>query len=798
MLPARFQLSPLHQEQIRVIASSFIDVLQFASAFEIEAAEITHIVQSLDEQLARSSRRPGRVDTSGRLQSPAFSTVVQQVVTSTQNEQGRSNVPASSSARRDVPTPAVFEPASTIDLESQQSARKYVNSTSHRNGMDLDSRMISVPSDQRPYSSSASASSRHLSEQPSPVANTIANLDIQTDDDRDDSGASVTPIVAAATAMENLLGEAHQRISTSDANEFGDSGDAVPQPPESDSPDLVARPLSTTVDLLPSHTDKPSFSASSTDKTSSSTPAQLLQFTVLAQPEPSQPILPPPPPLLKAPSNTAHSSASSLPSTLSESSLTSSDPRIAQPILSRSSGPNTINGALTQSALPSSTVPESSTSDASSSLPFASAAVPVPSLRPIQQGTGLNVVSPQLRQQALANGASPIPRTSSAMPAFVSIAHSIPKSYKHSKLAIKNVRRVIVGSNGIVTGRLSGSSNSSDKPAGKQLPRPTLSTFNSNMHSDAQTAARARILQAQKEMLAQAISALQQPAESAVVQIDAAPAAAPAAPRKMSTNDNASHPSKPHRIPPLPEWLIGHSSRKRGDSSAPPLPVWAYEPEYDAPDATYASKRRRMHAPEPEWYGTVAATRAVVAGAYHRDLIKRPIQRQTSTPETQPPDICTSETAIPIDRGTKKVKRAKRAEDVEAMDIDIPLDLSPPVACSPEKSPCISRSDPPSPVSRPISSNANRDTSRQDDISTSTQVADTGAPSEAPAPVIHEIPEGFTNKDITKWQKKVWRLCFCEWPGCGAILNDWESLEKVRHFFGQFRLSLLIVIFIFL
>lgn len=797
MLPARFQLSPLHQEQIRVIASSFIDVLQFASAFEIEAAEITHIVQSLDEQLARSSRRPGRVDTSGRLQSPAFSTVVQRIVTSTQNEQGRSNVPASS-ARTDVPTPAVAEPASTTDPESQQSASKYVNSIGHRNGMDFVGRRISVPgmpSDQRPHSSSASASSRRLSEQPSPVANTIANFDIQTDDDRDDSGSSVTPTVAAATSMENLLGEAHQRISTSDANEFGDSGDAVPQPPESDSPDLVARPLSTTVDLLPSHTDKPSSSGSSTDKTSSSTPAQLPQFTVLTQPEPSLPILPPPPPLLKAPPDTAHSSVSSLPSTLSEPSLTSPDPRIAQPILSRSSGPNTINGALTQSALPSSTVPEASTSDASSSLPFASAAVPFPSLRPIQQGTGLNVVSPQVRQQALANGTSPIPRTSSAMPASVSIAHSIPKSYKHSKLAIKNVRRVIVGSNGIVTGRLSGSSNSSDKPAGKQLPRPTLSTFNSNMHSDAQTAARARILQAQKEMLAQAISALQQPAESAVLQIEAAPAAATAAPRKMSANDNASHPSKLHRIPPLPEWLIGHSSRKRGDSSAPPLPVWAYESEYDAPDATYASKRRRMHAPEPEWYGTVAATRAVVAGAYHRDLNKRSIQRQSSTPEIHPPDICTSENAIPIDRGTKKVKRA---EDVEAMDIDIPLDLSPPLACSPEKSPCISRSDPPSPVSRPISSNANCDTSRQDDISTSTQVADTGAPSEAPAPVIHEIPEGFTNKDITKWQRKVWRLCFCEWPGCGAILNDWESLEKVHHFFGQFRFSLLIVIFIFL
>jgi hypothetical protein len=47
-------------------------------------------------------------------------------------------------------------------------------------------------------------------------------------------------------------------------------------------------------------------------------------------------------------------------------------------------------------------------------------------------------------------------------------------------------------------------------------------------------------------------------------------------------------------------------------------------------------------------------------------------------------------------------------------------------------------------------------------------------------PIVHHISSDITSEDIVRWQRKVWRACFCEWVGCGAVLNSWNSLEKVR------------------
>lgn len=53
----------------------------------------------------------------------------------------------------------------------------------------------------------------------------------------------------------------------------------------------------------------------------------------------------------------------------------------------------------------------------------------------------------------------------------------------------------------------------------------------------------------------------------------------------------------------------------------------------------------------------------------------------------------------------------------------------------------------------------------------------------------HQIPEGFAFNDIVQWQRKVWRACFCDWSRCGAVLDNWETLEKVvflrYHKYGQ-------------
>ena len=43
----------------------------------------------------------------------------------------------------------------------------------------------------------------------------------------------------------------------------------------------------------------------------------------------------------------------------------------------------------------------------------------------------------------------------------------------------------------------------------------------------------------------------------------------------------------------------------------------------------------------------------------------------------------------------------------------------------------------------------------------------------------HHIPEELAFQDIIRWQRKVWRACFCDWSRCGAVLDNWEALEKV-------------------
>lgn len=46
-------------------------------------------------------------------------------------------------------------------------------------------------------------------------------------------------------------------------------------------------------------------------------------------------------------------------------------------------------------------------------------------------------------------------------------------------------------------------------------------------------------------------------------------------------------------------------------------------------------------------------------------------------------------------------------------------------------------------------------------------------------PIAHHISAEVTSEDLVRWQRRAWRACFCDWAGCGAVLNDWESLEKV-------------------
>lgn len=46
-------------------------------------------------------------------------------------------------------------------------------------------------------------------------------------------------------------------------------------------------------------------------------------------------------------------------------------------------------------------------------------------------------------------------------------------------------------------------------------------------------------------------------------------------------------------------------------------------------------------------------------------------------------------------------------------------------------------------------------------------------------PALHSIPAEPTFDDLVQWQRKVWRACFCDWSRCGAVLDNWDTLEKV-------------------
>jgi hypothetical protein len=58
-------------------------------------------------------------------------------------------------------------------------------------------------------------------------------------------------------------------------------------------------------------------------------------------------------------------------------------------------------------------------------------------------------------------------------------------------------------------------------------------------------------------------------------------------------------------------------------------------------------------------------------------------------------------------------------------------------------------------------------------------------------PELHSIPAEPTFDDLVQWQRKVWRACFCDWSRCGAVLDNWESLEKVLLSLSTFKLWML-------
>ncbi|KAJ9104490.1 hypothetical protein QFC21_001986 [Naganishia friedmannii] len=1096
VLPARFQLSPLHQEQIRVITASFVNVLGMASEFEIETAEIEHIVHRLDEHLSRNSRGIGRVNPIVALPLPVVPNSTRQQNTSAGNGGAQSNV-AESSARRNMPTPSVLQYASTTGPGLQQSA-PLANPINYGDGVDTNSRTTSASNNRSSVASTISASPIQASQRPgtTSVTNTpVGNPDIRINTERPVSRTNAAPRVGATTSLQNRTGDTPQQMPSNNVNELNGGGNAVPQHSMSGSSGIVGRTLSGSTGSLP--TQESSLLAILPQM------SQLYQSTSLLPGESTSSVVPPP--LPKSPPETSSPPISLLLSVRPAPSESTLPPRMSSPCLPNSTLSRPIAEVYT---------PSKSTSG-SSTVSSAFTTIPTPSLLLMQRSVSQNGALPQGNQQELAKGSLAIRGTSNSAPPSGSASPPVTKSYKHSKLGSSNVRRVTVDLNGMVTGRPSGSSQFSEKAAGKQPLRPTLSSFDSYTHAQAQNAARSRILQAQQDMLAQATLSLDQTAEPAAQRIDAVA-------RKASINEDASHTSKssrtiydvagggnvmgipastttmtndtavpenrlsriagnssgqaqrspqssanelsqatdrfhnigPHAtgegitrnrenqkgtssatlsetatlsashneepkrsdtevsnvatgalhallpfksvgpfvtitqiaeqvqavarvgksaafaarkdytvpreppaidddpaeqttpfgiqqspvpsvnqtpslrlrpplrharpvpIPPLPKWLIGQAQRKYGDSEISPLPVWAFLPEYDAPTATYASKRRRVHAPEPEWYKTAATSTlshrleqssidkssdtaapagadssmpiseiglpasagAVVVGAVERN----PSERQGSMSEVQPPDTRPQKIASPTARSSNKVRRAEQAEENMTMDIDTSLDLSANLTSSPEEFPSESPFTPRSPVSRPVSSGAHRSSSQRDEditmsdgtaegngtgsttrssspacqlptrkqstpcqdevlliltfgsadaallssgpASSSTSQRENSVPSDLksdrphhtqiiigartkfsspgppkivdkevsiphrvpiphrwpePAPsVVHAIPEQFTNKDIIKWQRKVWRTCFCEWRGCGAILNSWELLEK--------------------
>lgn len=925
VLPARFQLSPQQVQQIRLICSTWTEVLDGAERLGIPVPEVEVIVQRLDQELSSRSGHAGTLDLM-RLRDAAVPNATGQHIQTTENGGTRSDI-AESSIRRNVATPVVLGQTCTTAPDSQSSAPTPVKPISHENGVELDR-------GSSPYSRhSTSVRSVASSPQPEPqqpvisVADTIGNSGIQINAERLDSANTTAPEVDATLHTENTTEDTRQHTLSSNTNKSDSSDHAAPQYSASESPTIGKKLLSSTKDLL----------SSGNEIRSSSTPPLLPQSPSFPSPGPSLSILPPPPPLPKSPTTVA-----TLPVTLPVAAMASSQPQIVLPTISSSSAANAVavRPTAVKPALPphnDQTVTTARSTTVPTMLPGALIAISTASPSPMQSSATYDVVSPQVGQQALAKGISPMPRMSDSASSSRSGSPSTTKSYNHSKLGANNVRKVTVGLNGLVTGRPRYAQfYKRVASASKQPLRPTLSSFDSDTHAQAINAARSRILQAQQGILAQTLSS---PEQTAGPRVDAAarnastsedgtltlktsrtiydvtgakvtagtsnqlnrvdkspsskahsspcltgtgerevinnprpsgfsvnvengtrnrnqkdkPSAKVSETALLSTLQNgvvrhsdtqlpiaasnrcqALPPSKSAGLPitgpqiaeqvpetasvvmevvatvpenqtaeqetlsiglisttqttpqdvqqspipsvnqppslrlpsmsirerfasnpPLPEWLIGHVPKERGEGVVPPLPIWAYEPEYDAPDATYTNKRRRMHAPEPDWYEDVATSTctshqskqismvqssdtaapsgvsphlpsaAFIVPAFAgtvdaSDFVRKSSQRQEATPNVQPPNAYPKTIAISKTKDSSKVKHAKRAEEVVGIEINTPLDLPSNLASSLEESSRVSPSASLPSVLPPDSCNADHDSAPPDeDISMS-------------------------------------------------------------------------------
>ncbi|KAJ9111402.1 hypothetical protein QFC19_001171 [Naganishia cerealis] len=133
VLPSRFQLSPLHVEQIRIIGSTFLSVLQFAPAFDITERQIRQIVRRLDEHLSTNSGETGEVDTARELQSALVTSLTAQLSTRHVDE-GIEPDMAESSRHGSKSLEEELAQTSTITINSEPAVLENENPTDRANG----------------------------------------------------------------------------------------------------------------------------------------------------------------------------------------------------------------------------------------------------------------------------------------------------------------------------------------------------------------------------------------------------------------------------------------------------------------------------------------------------------------------------------------------------------------------------------------------------------------------------------------------------------------------------------------
>ncbi|KAJ9114654.1 hypothetical protein QFC22_005530 [Naganishia vaughanmartiniae] len=517
VLPALFQLSPLHQEQIRVITSSFVNLFPFAETLGIEPPEIELIVQQIDELLSRNNRgpvaprmalQPAAMPNPVPPQPPAVTNAVRRP-----DNGGRRSSVGESSNSKNLPALASQPQGSTTGINFQPSAPQNVNPVKIGGGINGTDTTLGMASNPHPVEPTAAPSPLQGSHQL--TSNSVESV--------------------ATTAADNSGGTVQKQTSIRNANGSNGSGEGVLRPSPSDSPGVEVRLLSSTADVL----------SSQTERRPVPTAPPLSRPTVLLQPQPSPFTLPPPSSLAKSPPNKTSPIVSPLPSAVPEPSSSNSGPQVTLPAvpLPLETNTNTARSTTAYSVSPW-PVMKATASLHSTVLPSSpsswSSTIPALSLTPMHQSTGHSIVPPQVHPQSVAQGTSPLPLALHSATPSASASPSVSKSYRHSKMGNTSIRRVTVGLNGMVTGRPSGSTQLSEKTAGKQPLRPTLSSFDSNSHAQAKNAARSRILQAQQHMLAQAISSLEQTAESATPRVVAAT-------DETVINDTASYGPKPSR-----------------------------------------------------------------------------------------------------------------------------------------------------------------------------------------------------------------------------------------------------------